>query len=167
MKNKREKKTKTKTNIHHKVDLNAPPRQVVYPNVVTTINLAINHIYGGQSKLSRILGISRQAIWQRVCSAEETGSAHAWWAAVSLLPDDTFHTLAGENPEKRSYLKESGLDELSAVSMLLLRAFMTELVSTSGKWEGASKDVRHAIYIEKLRSRAKNAKAARLDILGT
>lgn len=167
MKSKREKKTQTKINIHHKVDLNAPPRQVVYPNAVATINLAINHIYGGQSKLSRILGISRQAVWQRVCSAEETNTAHAWWAAVALLPDDSFRDLSGENLEKRSYLRESGLDELSAVSMLLLRAFMLELTTVAGKWEGASKDVRHAIYIDKLRTRAKNAKAARLDILGT
>lgn len=151
MSKKIDKKDKTKPTSKRKLNPDAPQKAVVYPNAMGLINAAISHIYGSQSNLARSLGLSRQALWQRVSSAEEANTTHFWWAAVSMLPDDSFNTLAGENPEKRSYLRESGLDELSSTELALFRIFAVELVGVAGKWESASRGLRHELYIKKLR----------------
>ena len=151
MSKKSDKKDKTKPANKRSFNPDAPQKAVVYPNAMSLINSAVSHIYGSQSNLGRILGLSRQALWQRASSAEEANTTHFWWAAVSMLPDDSFSDLVGENAEKRSYLRESGLDDLSSTELALFRVFAAELVGVAGKWESASRGLRHELYIKKLR----------------
>jgi hypothetical protein len=68
-----------------------------YPNAQTMIRDRARLLYGSVSYLSRLLGMSRQALHGRILLATESPSSHPWFEFILLLPEGSI--AKGTTPE--------------------------------------------------------------------
>jgi len=117
---------------------------VQFPHASIVLRYRAAQVFGNASRCAAALGISRQALNQRLASATKWSNTHEWWSALLSIPVELFATndLDAVMPTVRALSVPTPAER--AVVAAAAVAGWSDVVARSYQWPSAHKASRDA-----------------------